>query len=234
MNASQIIEWVRKRVPATPPSGFDWYDVLNLAGHDFHNAYSWSFAEDTSVTVAGVTGRDSVPLPDDFVAVRSVQTVDIGRNAVRIVTVDQWNELASVDLTGATYRYAVCFDTGENQTTLGVYAPPVCKIWPTPTIDGEPTLRVTYERGWRHIPTGAAGAVPNIRRHCQGVFLDFVEDKAWRRFFDTDPPHGADKAKRLALLIDKDESGTVAAPVRGGLPLDNPEEYRIAGDFEPS
>jgi hypothetical protein len=232
MNAAEIIAWVQKRVPANPPSGFDWYTLLNLAGIDFHNAYSWSFAEDTTTTIEGVPGLSSLALPEDFVAVRSVQTVDLGRNSVRIVTVDQWNELASVDLIGTSYRFAVCFDTGENQQTANVFAPPVCKVWPTPTIAGEPTLRVTYERGWRHIPTGASGAVPNIRRHCVSVFLDFVEQTAWRYFFDTDAPHGATKAARLAQLITKDESGTVSVPVRGGLPLSRMDEYEISGDFE--
>lgn len=235
MKASEAISWMRRRVPINVlPADFSWYGVLNKAGTDFHNAHSWGFADATTASIEVVSGSDWIRLPDDFVQLVSLETTNLGKDAVAVVSASRMNQLRSELVEGTSTFWYLCFEGGPEVTTPGDGGECWAQVYPTPTQDGSPSLRITYERGWRKVPEGETGAKLNIRPWCESVFLDFCENAAWEALFDSDPPHAARKAERLGRLIKKDnDAGAIVGQPKGGVDCDDEDEdWNIDGDLD--
>lgn len=233
MNAGEIIAAVRRRIPASVfPAGFSWYDVLNVAGVNFCNAHPWSWAQTTKAEVAGMAGSELIRLPDDFVSLVSCRAVDLGRDTVRVVSADVLGRERSANLPGAGYLYYVSFDGGVTQATSAEFAGQYAAIWPAPVTNGSPLLRIVYQRGWRKIPEGESGHVPNIAANAISVFLDFVEAQAHEELFDTPVRHEDRKRERLLALIAEDEARTLPTPIEPGLRRDQGvEDWTFGNDL---
>lgn len=235
MKASDAISWMRRRVPVNVlPANFSWYDVLNKGGIDFHNAHSWGFADTTTADIEVRAGEDWIRLPDDFVQIVSAQTTNLGKDAVGVISAASMNEKRSALVEGTSTYWYLCFEGGPPTGTPADGGECWAQVYPTPTADGSPALRISYERGWRKVPENEAGAKLNIRPWCESVFLDFCENAAWEALFDSDPPHEARKAQRLAQLIKKDnDAGAIVGKPRGGVCEDDEDEdWSIDGDLD--
>lgn len=232
MNAGELILWMQNKAPsAVLKPGWTWYRVLNKAGIDFYNAHDWQFAERTTANVTGTAGSGRFELPADFVSYVSVESSDLGRDQIEVVSSAVMNQRESENLRGTGSFWSVCFDDAQDQQTPAEFIRPTARIYPKPTTTGSPRMLLTYERGWREIPEGAAGHVPNIRKHCLSVFMDFCELAAWEALFDTTPPHMDLKAARLAALIEKDEQATPSVPVRGGIDRRPNDDFMFSNDL---
>lgn len=188
------------------PPELTWYDILNIAGEEFVNKHSWSWLEEERATVNAVMGDENLPIPRDFVALTSVRARNAGSQAVRLVGRDRIEELRSQeDLATSSGFWYVCLDAGVTQSTPGGDVIPAGLVWPIPSANGEPSLRMVYQRGWWKILPSDGARVIKIGAWCEAAFLLHCEITAWEKLHNKPSPRRDKYDVVLRDAIDRDE-----------------------------
>lgn len=234
MNAGEYIAAMQARVPLKVASDFDWYALLNDAGQEFYNAHPWSYAEESIATVSAVNGQDFLKLPDDFVSLTDAESDALGRYDVMVVTTAEiLRARGAAGAVGAGYSWLVAFDGGWTQNTPADYPEQRAPIYPTPTGNGRPTLTISYRRGWKDIPSGLAGARPNIVREARAAFKLLCKAVAWEHLFADQPsPDRPLYAAQLAALIEIDNGRVGELRIKGGICREEKDDYVLPQTFD--
>lgn len=226
--AGDYITRMRFRVPARVPSDFSWYHALNAAGSDFFNRHPWSFAGETQGVVYARAGQDVLELPHDFVALRSAVADNLNTDSVESVSLSRIQELqAGIGLTQTGGPWSICWDASWTQRTPSTAPAVTAPIYPTPTTDRSPSVRIAYERGWREIPEGMAAAIPNIPPFAESVFMTLCAAVAFERAFEKPSADRAIFERELPFLIRTDERRTTHVKTKGGLACPQDDDWRL-------
>jgi hypothetical protein len=194
------------------PQGQTWYDILNIAGETFVNRHSWTWLEKARADVAAIVGEDEIDLPRDFVSLTNCRARDSSSQVVRVVTHRRMEELRSNEaLTGTSGFWYLCFDAGIVQKSPAGAPVPRALVWPTPTADGDPTLRIVYQRGWHYILPSEGSHVILIGSWCSAAFLKHCEVTAWEQLHNKPSPRRGEYEQVLkeAIMADEDRVDNV-------------------------
>lgn len=210
------------------PQGLTWYDVLNLAGETFVNRHSWTWLEDANASVAAIQGDAEIPLPRDFVSLTNCRARNSSSQVVRLVTHARIEELRSnEDLTGTSGFWYVCFDAGIVQNSPAGAPIPKAIVWPEPTVNGDPTLRIVYQRGWYPVLPTDGAYVPKIGAWCAAAFLQHCEITAWEKVHNKESSRRAEYERVLSEAIARDEERVENVGQVGDKRCDRDEDYLI-------
>lgn len=188
------------------PQGMTWYDIVNMAGREFVGKHAWSWLEEGEANVLAAANQEYIELPRDFVSIISCYAQNAAQQVVRVLPRDRLEYYkANENLTGTSGYWYLCFDAGIMQASASGAPVPVAPVWPTPTVRGEPALRIVYERGWWPVLPTEGGTVPKIGSWAEEAFATLCEAKAYERLHDTPSSQRPVFESLLRDAIAKDE-----------------------------
>lgn len=220
-----------RRIRVTPDSRFDTLDVLNRAGMMLMGARPWNNWLRETLDIQAVAGQDHVPLPKHWVKVETCVSADPGRY-VEVVTRDRFEFIRTRVLVepNQPWKWRVCLDSLPPETPD--VAPSLCyRVWPTPTQNGLPNLRVVGVIGWRDFTATTLANRPPLPRRWHEAYFHAVCCVAVETL---DPASGPAPERPLyeaavdRLWQQEEEMDTDAGELRGGVDeMRDPIDARI-------
>lgn len=200
---AQHISMMRHALGKSPAAGHDLYDTFTDAGRQLLSLREWSWSkrgpEESQLRFKA--DQAYVELPADFGRVVSVYTTDGG--GVRLVASQEISLLRSGGVTGDPVAVCLCFDAARRQKNPGGGSILVADVWPTPTADDSPTVRMVYRASFKQTTSADDDTCPDIHPDADLLLSMLAQELACvqenkRRLFE--PTIITDEIARVAAL----------------------------------
>jgi hypothetical protein len=163
----------------TPATGHDLYSTLNEAGRQLFTMHEWSWCHQGPYTLATVSGRDYIELPDDFGTVLHLYQPTTTVNAVQIVTLQELALLRQSTVGVGSFAYSVAFTSSVPAANAGVAPTKRALIYPEPSANGTPAILMLYRRAWVDVTEANENDYPSIDRDAEGLLSMLAQDRAY-------------------------------------------------------
>jgi hypothetical protein len=199
----QHIALMRHALGKSPASGHDLYQTFQDAGNQLLQ-HEWSWAKRGPVALAFRAGVEFVELPPDFGRMVGLETPDSTYATTSVVPFQRIQSYRSGGLSttseGVVY---MCFDAARRQKNPGVGSTAVAEVWPTPSTNDTPTVRMTYRCAFPRFTVADDDVMPDIDEQADLLLSLMAQDLAYlmenkRTLFD--PQVIANELSRVKAL----------------------------------